>query len=92
LEILDFPTVLAKNPAINHTGKTPWQGVLLKTSMVRTLETLADKGLLQKISKRCILNNPAPQLIFLKASLHNHVTSRDSVSLHFTTSVGGSWE
>jgi hypothetical protein len=36
-----------------------------------------------------ILNDPAPQLIFLKASLRNHVTSRDSVSLHFTTSVGG---
>ncbi len=44
--------------------------------------------MLQKISKRCILNDPAPQLIFLKASLRNHVTSRDSVSIHFTTSVG----
>ena len=30
-------TVLAKNPAINQYGKTPWQGVLLKTSMVRTI-------------------------------------------------------
>jgi hypothetical protein len=27
------------------------------------------QGLLQKISKSCILNNPAPQLIFLKVSL-----------------------
>jgi hypothetical protein len=41
---------------------------------------------------RCILNNPAQQQIFLKASLRNHVTSRDSVSLHFTTSLGGSGE
>ena len=52
----------------------------------------ADKGSLQKISKRCILNDQAPQLIFLKASLRNHVTLRDSVSLHFTTSVRGSGE
>jgi hypothetical protein len=43
----------------------------------------ADKGLLQKISKRCVLNNPSPQLMFLKASLRNHVTSRDSVSITF---------